>query len=149
MAKIKAAGVFIIQKSGKVLICHPTNHPSNVWSIPKGKVEDGETLMNAAIRETFEETNIDLTQLKDFELRYIGDEAYRHGKKILSGFMFLERQESTFDWDSIELRCDSMVPEEEGGFPEMDDFKWVEIKDAKELLHETQVKILSKIEEIL
>lgn len=149
MAKIKAAGVFIIQKSGKVLICHPTNHSSKVWSIPKGRVEENETLMNAAIRETFEETNIDLTQLKDFELRYMGDAEYRTGKKVLSGFMFLERQESNFDWDSIELRCDSTVPEEEGGFPEMDDFKWVEISEAKELIHETQVKILTLIEDIL
>jgi ADP-ribose pyrophosphatase YjhB (NUDIX family) len=36
------------------------------WSIPKGKVEVGETMINAAIRETYEETNINLSKADSF-----------------------------------------------------------------------------------
>jgi len=39
MAKTIAAGIFILNKDKEVLICHPTNHPWDVWSIPKGKFE--------------------------------------------------------------------------------------------------------------
>ena len=42
MAKVLAAGIFLVNKENQVLICHPTNHPSDVWSIPKGKIEKNE-----------------------------------------------------------------------------------------------------------
>ena len=42
MAKVLAAGIFLVNKEKQVLICHPTNHPADVWSIPKGKIEKGE-----------------------------------------------------------------------------------------------------------
>ena len=56
--KVIAAGIFIMRNDGKLLICHPTHHPEDIWSIPKGKVEEGETKLEAALRETEEETNL-------------------------------------------------------------------------------------------
>ncbi len=43
MSKTIAAGIFIVRKDKKILICHPTNHKPDFWSIPKGKVDNGET----------------------------------------------------------------------------------------------------------
>ena len=60
--KVIAAGVFLVREDGNILICHPTNHAPDFWSIPKGLVDDGEELLAAAIRETFEETNINLAR---------------------------------------------------------------------------------------
>ena len=56
---------------------------------------------------------------------------------------------SNLNWDSFELKCNSFVSEDRGGFPEMDDFKFVTINEAKLLLHESQVKCLDKIKELL
>ena len=91
MSKITAAGVFLINKSNKLLICHPTQHPSNVWSIPKGKVEALETFANACIRETFEETNIDISDYKD-KMIMLDSVNYSHRKKMLIPFVLFENE---------------------------------------------------------
>lgn len=56
-----SAGILIIYKN-KVLLCHPTTLPwRNSFSMPKGGVDEGETLIEAALRETREEVGIYLT----------------------------------------------------------------------------------------
>jgi ADP-ribose pyrophosphatase YjhB (NUDIX family) len=147
MKKTIAAGVFIVRKDGSLLVCHPTNHKPDFWSIPKGKVEEGEEFVDAAIRETYEECNVDLSGCKGI----VALEAvnYTHNKKILHPFLILERNASNLNWDSFELKCNSFVSEDRGGFPEMDDFKFVTINEAKLLLHESQVKCLDKIKKLL
>ena len=45
--------------------------------------------------------------------------------------MFVTFEENNANWDRIYLKCNSMPPKESGGFPEMDDFKWVTIDEAK------------------
>ena len=147
MAKTIAAGVFMVRKDGRVLVCHPTNHKPDFWSIPKGKVEEGENLIDAAIRETYEESNIDLSDCKG--IRALEAVNYTHKKKILHPFLVLERNNSNLDWDSFDLKCNSFVPEDRGGFPEMDDFKWVSLDEAKIILHNTQAACIDKIKEIL
>jgi RNA polymerase sigma factor (sigma-70 family) len=42
----------------------------------------------------------------------------------------------------------SNVPEDRGGFPEMDDYDWVTIDEARKLLHETQVSCLDKVKQL-
>jgi len=56
-------GAYIIDKRGNILITHPTNHVNTLWSIPKGLTDDDETSKEAAIREVWEETNLDLVDL--------------------------------------------------------------------------------------
>ncbi|MBI4239754.1 NUDIX hydrolase [Candidatus Uhrbacteria bacterium] len=59
--KLVAGGV-IVKPDGEVLMIEQ-NH--NSWSFPKGKVENGEDIFMAAIREIHEETGItDLCMLK-------------------------------------------------------------------------------------
>jgi 8-oxo-dGTP pyrophosphatase MutT (NUDIX family) len=147
MAKTIAAGIFIVNKEKQVLICHPTKHPSNVWSIPKGKIEFGEEALDAAIRETQEEANIDLTEGDSFIPLEI--QTYSHKKKSLKAFLFLETENPKVDFDSFELKCNSNVPKSRGGFPEMDDYAWVDIEIARDLLHPTQVASLDKIQELI
>ena len=147
MSKVTAAGVFLINKSNKLLICHPTQHPLNVWSIPKGKVEALETFVDACVRETFEETNIELSDYKD-KMIMLDSVNYSHRKKILIPFVLFENDCEYLDLSLITIQCNSNVPEERGGFPEMDGYKWVTLEEAKELLHETQVACLDKVKEL-
>jgi len=153
--KTHAAGIFVIRKDYKLLICHPTNHDKNVWSIPKGKIENGEDAMDAAMRETYEETNIDfynddrLFVNKNFDIFELDVVEYNHKRKDLKPFVFKEVIDSEVDWSVIEIKCNSNVPEERGGFPEMDSYQWVSLSDAKKLLHPTQVVCLNKIQDII
>ena len=61
---ISSEHVLIIAKyEGKWLL---TKHPKRGLEFPGGKLEQGETLVEAAIRETKEETNVDVVKLDWF-----------------------------------------------------------------------------------
>lgn len=63
MKKITAALV-LIDKDGSILACHATGKPKNTgYDFPKGLVEDGESDIDAAKREFFEETGVELGSL--------------------------------------------------------------------------------------
>jgi ADP-ribose pyrophosphatase YjhB (NUDIX family) len=58
-----SAGGVVINKDGMVLVVQQKH---DAWSLPKGKVEEGESSLDAARREIAEESGID-------ELKYILD----------------------------------------------------------------------------
>lgn len=144
MSKVKAAGLFLVNKDGKILVGHPTHHDPNFWSIPKGKIDGDETPLQAAIRETYEESNVKLfADLHDFV--ELGTIVYRHKKKDITLFAHFEKEAD--NWDKLTIMCNSNVPEDRGGFPEMDAFKWVTLEEARGILHETQVAVLDLLED--
>jgi ADP-ribose pyrophosphatase YjhB (NUDIX family) len=52
---------FVIIQDNKILLGHPTNQPwFNSYSFPKGKMEEGEDIIETALRETKEEIGIDI-----------------------------------------------------------------------------------------
>jgi ADP-ribose pyrophosphatase YjhB (NUDIX family) len=79
----KSAGV-IVKSGNKCLLCKRSNVEtySGEWSIPGGKVEPGEEIIDAANREFYEETNKTLTG----ELEFVGvmSRMNRKGTKISS-----------------------------------------------------------------
>lgn len=54
MRWVRAAGGIVVDDSGDMLLISRNNR----WDLPKGKVESGETLLQAALREVEEETGI-------------------------------------------------------------------------------------------
>ena len=74
----------ILEKDGQILLQHRKD--SDVWGIPGGVMEPGETFMEAALRETWEETGLKAGNLNLFGL-YSGKEGYaeyQNGDKIFS-----------------------------------------------------------------
>ncbi len=55
---VRAAGAVVTRKGGDVLLVHRPRYDD--WSFPKGKVDPGEHVVTAAIREVAEETGLDV-----------------------------------------------------------------------------------------
>lgn len=62
MEKIKRYAGVVVKYNDKVLLCkrNEFGYLPGVWSIPGGKIENGEAPVQAASREFFEETNFDI-----------------------------------------------------------------------------------------
>lgn len=74
----------ILERDGQILLQHRKDN--DVWGIPGGVMEPGETFQEAAIRETWEETGLTAANLNLFGL-YSGAEgfaAYQNGDKVFS-----------------------------------------------------------------
>ncbi len=54
--KISSAGGVVINSSYEIAICR--RFSTDLWVLPKGKIEQGETIEDAAIREVKEETGL-------------------------------------------------------------------------------------------
>ena len=59
---IEQSAMAVVLCKGKILATVEDIYGRNVLSLPKGHNEQGETLLQTAIRECFEETNIILTE---------------------------------------------------------------------------------------
>lgn len=61
--KMEVVGCFL-EYEDQILLLHRQDHTSqgNLWGIPGGKLEKGESPIEAAIRETFEETGFDISK---------------------------------------------------------------------------------------
>mgnify|MGYP001341534932 FL=1 len=59
---VVAGGGFVVNKKGKILFIHRNGK----WDLPKGKVDKGESIENAAIREVEEETGVKNLKIERF-----------------------------------------------------------------------------------
>jgi 8-oxo-dGTP pyrophosphatase MutT (NUDIX family) len=72
-AEVLAAGGVIVRDDGRVAVIHRPRYDD--WSLPKGKLDDGESFEEGALREVEEETGL-RCRLKGA----IGDNGYRDRK---------------------------------------------------------------------
>ena len=76
------AGGLVINNNSKVLLIYRKNK----WDLPKGKLDEGENLEEAAIREVVEETGLDITKLSINEpLLSTGYKSFVNGKSVKIG----------------------------------------------------------------
>lgn len=127
------SGIYLITPSGKMVIAHPTNTPFCMWSIPKGLVDEGETLFDAAKREFFEETNYLIDESKLLLIESLGEPLkYNKKDKYLNAYVCLLNEEI-----EQELVCTSMV-EDAVPFPENDYIEVIDINKAFDKLFPLQ-----------
>lgn len=146
----KTCGIYLINKNGKLLITHPTNHQEfGSWSIPKGQPDENESFLDAAVREMLEETTIDLNGMvlnPQIKITTLPNTIYMSGKKTLYSFLVEHR-----DLDDVEVVCNSMVYRKTGSFPENDRYRWVHMSHTymlRQYLHESQIANLELVTEI-
>lgn len=106
---VRAAGG-IVTRGGRILVVHRPRYDD--WSFPKGKLEEGETWADAALREVEEETGLRCE---------LGDEVGRTYYLVLKG--------------PKEVRYFHMRSDEEASARnEVDEIRWVTPVEAEELL---------------
>lgn len=110
-----SCGVVILNPGLEVLLCHVTGQ--NHWDLPKGGIDPGETPLEAALRETREESGL---RLQPDALVDLGRFAYTNKKNLHLFACLMPR------FDLKELRCESRYLDRYSGrhMPEMDGYGW-------------------------
>jgi 8-oxo-dGTP pyrophosphatase MutT (NUDIX family) len=106
---VRAAGG-VIERDGSVLLVHRPEYDD--WSFPKGKLEDGETWEDAAVREVEEETGLRCE---------VGDEVGRTSYEVQAGPKEVRYFHMTCAGDAHAQN-------------EIDEVRWVPLAEARELL---------------
>jgi 8-oxo-dGTP pyrophosphatase MutT (NUDIX family) len=114
-SKRLSCGIVIVTEERELLLCHVTGHGH--WDLPKGGIDAGEAPIDAALRETREETGI---VLAPDELVDLGRFAYSERKDL---HLFATRMQR---FDVARLWCESHFSEHWSGkrLPEMDAYGW-------------------------
>lgn len=80
VGEILAASAVILDGNNRVLLVKRGHEPAKgLWSLPGGSVEEGETLTQAAVREVFEETGLNVVT---------GDEVWRVRVELSKGHYY-------------------------------------------------------------
>ncbi|MGH2873412.1 MAG: NUDIX domain-containing protein [Solirubrobacteraceae bacterium] len=149
----RSAGILVYRQGAaglEVLLVHPggpfwARRNAGAWSVPKGEYDEGEQPLAAARREFAEELG---TAAPAGEPLDLGEVRLRSGKLIrawaIEGDLDAERISSnTFqlEWP----RGSGRMRE----FPEVDRAAWLDLGEARELLHPGQVPLLERLTGIL
>jgi 8-oxo-dGTP pyrophosphatase MutT (NUDIX family) len=122
--KLRAGVIVQDTVTGHLLGGHPTGEPAGIYDIPKGQVDEGEDVREAAARELQEETGI---SVPSSGLVYLGRFPLRKGE--------IELFYVAMPVDVASLHCDSIIDNpftpERIGLPEMDGFKLLHRNDQR------------------
>jgi len=131
----KTCGLIIVSPKGW-LLGHATT--LDHWDLPKGKMDEGETPQQAAMRECWEETGLDLTIHMDV-LEDLGELPYnrKRGKRL---HLFRLTLDHTFDLSAC--FCQTIVTTRGTPVPDMDAWAWVPPHQVLELVNRRMGKHL-------
>lgn len=151
MAK-QSAGVLVYRRRGsvvEVLLGHPggpfwAKKDKGAWSVPKGEVEAGEDLMEAAKREFQEEVGHPAPEGEYIELGSIK----RSSKEIFAWAIEGDLDTNSILSNTIQIEW----PYKSGQqieIPEIDRAAWIPLDKAPEKMHTGQDVFISRLAEIL
>ena len=111
--KEKSCGCIILKENKVLLIGAKDDDGKLFWSFPKGHQEDGETDVETAIRETKEETNLDV--------KIVDDEPIKTGHLVHGGTAYKEILLFIAEPSSDEIKMQE---------DEVEKVEWVKIDEA-------------------
>lgn len=135
MAKTISTGFIVLSKSNKVLIGKGCNRENNCWTVFKGSVEEGESWIEAAIRELKEESGIDINASKELQMSISSNPVHSYTMRNKYVHLYLLKDDDSV-LDGYEFKCDSKINGD--GPPEILDYKWVDIEELNEYLFFSQ-----------
>lgn len=117
MRENESAGGVVVGPDGRIVLVEQHN---NSWSLPKGGVETGETLLEAAKREIYEETGLSnlvlVGELGSFERKSIGldgkSETDEFGVRRRTFFLFTTPETELMPHDKEASAARWVSPEE-------------------------------------
>jgi len=131
---IESAGLLLYRASGdqwEVLLVHPAGNYNRraPWGIPKGLPEENETLAETALRETREETGVELAGEFATGLVPLGHVEYKRSRKRIHAFA-------------------APAPADARASPacwEIDRAEFLPIAEARRLIHPDQLPLLDRL----
>jgi len=121
-AEVLAAGGLVLRE-GRIAIVHRPRYDD--WSLPKGKLDDGESFEDAALREVEEETGLTCRLVT-----HLGDTSYRDRKDRAKLVRYFEMEPTSGEF----------APNDE-----VDELRWLTPEEALgELSYEFDRELVSK-----
>jgi putative (di)nucleoside polyphosphate hydrolase len=131
---VLSCGILVVNAQAELLLCHATG--TSRWDIPKGIADAGENEAQAALRETREETAL---QLDAASLLDLGRFAYRRGKDLHLYAALIERI------DTRQCVCSTTFRDAQGRVrPEMDAFEWVAFAHVAQRCGKSMAALLTR-----
>ena len=120
---------------------HPGGNRNDYWSMLKGQHDEGEELIDTALREFKEESTIDLSKYKD-KLVYLG-EVQQSKYKTVHAFALNLEHISSIDPKKCKSNIADNCP-----WPEIDKYRWMSYSDVIAKTHKTHIDFYNKILEL-
>lgn len=138
MQKELSAGVIFLNKDRtKIFMGRATNVYPEKWDIPKGHVEENETVLQAAVRECLEETS---HTIKSEDLKDLGHFDYSSNKDI---HLFMYNGQDLPDVS--QSVCTELFHTPYGSYPEFDKFAWIPLNEIIDRTGRSLGKVLGVI----
>lgn len=147
-----SAGILVFRFNGnnlQVLLAHPggpfwAKKEWNAWSIPKGEFDENENPLEAALRETSEETGLILSgNFIELEPVYT-----KSKKKVFAWALEDDPDLSNFNSNHFEIEWPPRSGKKKT-FPEIDRIDWFDIDVAEKRILESQVPLLQQLKILL
>lgn len=149
MRLVESAGV-LIRCQDRFLLCHSTFQSKLYgWGLPKGRVDSGESPIQAAARELYEESGY---KVRENELSLLTTLSYRtsdDGEKVRKK-LYVYLHNAPDEAIDFVFHCDSMfvphwIPNCTKEYPEVDDFMWVKESEWEDTAMRSIRKLLTHL----